>query len=323
MKKMRYTLLTVLLTFFACSAPDPVIVEGAADEDVQYAIAYNVLFDAENGDYEVFTMNTDGTDKQNVTNFPGVEWTYLSVRDVLYYISDKDTSRRCFFLYSSDSQGKKHRQISQYRLADSWMSSRKNGTELIVKPHVSLDSAFYIIDLKGKLVQRVATGLPSSSDPLFIGDGRRIAFRGGSKKSKREPGYREEIYLMNVDGSGLTQLTHYPESDTTAPWYAYKAGPPRYHPTENFISYASFQEGKYSLFGVAPDGKKQWKLTQNDRWEVYHDWSPDGKWLAVDLCNADQTHYDVGLMSWPGKELKILTDTTYQYQQSPNFLVRK
>jgi len=143
-----------------------------------------------------------------------------------------------------------------------------------------------------------------------------------NKKSKRERGVLDEIYIINTDGTGLKQLTTYPKSDTTAPWYAYKAGPPRQHPTEKFISYTSYQNGKYSLFGVSLDGGKQWKLTTHLQAEVYHDWSPDGKWLVTDVSDANESRYDIALINWKTKEMKILTDTTYQYQQSPNFVLK-
>lgn len=285
-----------------------------------YAIVYNVLVNEEKNNYEVFTMNTDGTNKQNITNLKGVEWSYSSYEDNLFFISDKDTSYRYYFLYVTDFLGNNIRKISDVRLSDSWMSFRNNGTEVIVTPHSTVDSAFYIIDLDGNLVGRIETGLKSSSDPCFVGKGDIVAFRGGTKKSKRDPAYEEEIYLINIDGSGLKKLTYYPSSDTTAPWYAYKAGPPRQHPTERFISYASYQNGKYSLFGVTLDGKKQWELTENKFMEIYHDWSSDGKWLVTDLSNHNETQFNIGLMNWETKEWKILTDTTYNYQQSPNFV---
>ena len=313
MDMIKYLIIISLFMITSCTKNE--------NED-NYAIAYNVLVDSEKDNYDVLTMNFDGSDKKNITNLPGVEWTYLSVKDKLYFISDKDTSKRWFFLYETNYKGENPKKISDIRLADSWMSSRKNGTELIVQPHPSVDSVFYIIDLKGNVKQRVETGLPYAHDPLFVNDGTQIAFRGANKKSKREKGFLDEIYIINTDGTGLKQLTTYPKSDTTAPWYAYKAGPPKLHPTENFISYASFQNGKYSLFGVSLNGKKQWKLTSNQQAEVYHDWSPDGKWLVTDISDVSESRYDIALINWETKEMKILTDTTYQYQQSPNFVLK-
>lgn len=310
---LQITLAAAVLILCGC--------ENADKSKAEYAIAYNVLTDSENDNYEVFTMNMDGSEKRNITNLSGVEWTYYSYKDKLYFISDKDTCQRCaYYLYETNYKGEDPRRVSDIPLADSWMGTRKNGTELIVTPNRKVDSAFYIIDLNGKLIHKLATGLPFSSDPTFVDDGNKVVFRGGNKKSKRESGYQEELYIINADGTNLTQLTNYPKTDTTAPWYAYKAGSPELNPTENFISYQSYQNGKYGLYAVTLDGNKQWKLTDNSESEGWHKWSPDGKWLAIELFDNAQTKFHIGLMNWETKEVKILTDTTYKYQQAPNFV---
>lgn len=305
---------------FSCSSKKP---EDKSIRLEDYAIAYNVLADRESGNYEVFTMNTDGTEKKNITNLSGVEWTYYSFQDKLYFISDKNTCQRCgYFLYETNFRGENPRKIPGIVLADSWMSSRNNGNELIIRPHPRIDSVFYIINLNGEILEKINPGKVYFNDPMFSPDGEKIVFRGADKKFKRDNGYIDELYLINTDGTGLIQLTHYPETDTTAQWYNYHAGPPKWHPTENFISYMSIQEGKSSLFAVTPDGSKQWKLTGLKQNEGWHDWSPDGKWLVIEVFNEEENQFDVALMNWKTKELSILTDTTYHYQQAPNFVLK-
>ncbi len=290
--------------------------------DKKYLIAYNVYVpdSIHDDNYEIFTTNTDGSHKKNITNHPDVAWTYLANNDKIFFISDRDTTSRVVFLYEMDYDGSNIRKITDFRLRDSWMGSRKNGEELIVCPHPGVDSVLYIINRKGDILRKIDTGTPYASDPAFSPDGKKIAFIGKNKKSKREPGFKEEIYVVNTDGTGLQQLSSYPESDTTAEWFAYKAGPPRWHPTENFITYQSKQHGKYSLYGVTPDGKKQWKLTDNTQEEGWHDWSPDGNWLAIELFDSEQSQFHIGLMNWNTREMKILTDSSYTYQQAPVFL---
>lgn len=288
--------------------------------ELQYRIAYNVLVNPETDDYEIFAMNPDGSDKKNISNHPAVEWAYYAYRDKILFLSDRDTCRRCYLLYEMDINGNNVRKIYDTRLADSWMSARQNGTELIVTPHRPVDSAFHIIDLRGNLLDKIYTGLPYASDPLFINGGKQVVFRGGLTKSKLVEGFNEELYLINTDGTGRRQLTHYPEGDTTAGKFGYHAGVPVEHPTERFISYQSKQNGKYSLYAVSPDGQKHWKLTGNLQNEGWHSWSPDGKWLAIELFDNDQTQFHIGLMNWETKEMAILTDTTYQYQQAPVFV---
>ena len=288
----------------------------------EYAILYNVLVNDSTDNYDVFSMDIDGSDKTNITKLPGVEWTYFSDNGRVLFISDKDTCQRCYRLYETNYKGENPKKISDIRLADSWMDSRKNGAELIVRPHSKVDSAFYVINRNGKVMERIETGLPYSSDPLFVNDGKQIVFRGGMTNSKLIEGFNEELYIIDDNGQNRKQLTHYPKSDTTAGKFGYKAGTPKLHPTENYITYQSKQNGKYSLYAVSLDGQKQWKLTENEQNEGWHDWSPDGKWLAIELFDNDQTQFHIGLMNWKTKEMELLTDAAYRYQQCPNFVLK-
>lgn len=315
-------LILLLCTLVSCGEKNKSGGETKKVIEPEYAIAYNVLFNDSTDNYEVFKMNMDGSEKQNITHLSGVEWTYYSYKDKLYFISDKDTCHRCFFLYESNFKGENPRKISDLLLADSWMDSRKNGQEFIVKPSPKIDSSFHIIDIKGKLVQRLETELPYSADPLFVNNGNQVVFRGGMTKSKLIEGFNEALYIINTDGNYRKQLTHYPENDTTAGKFGYRAGTPKLHPTENFVSFQSKQNGKYSLYAVTLDGSKQWKLTENQENEGWHDWSPDGKWLAIELFDNNQTQFHIGLMNWETKEMKVLTDTSFQYQQCPNFVLK-
>ncbi|KAA3611031.1 MAG: hypothetical protein D8M58_13705 [Calditrichaeota bacterium] len=307
---MKTYFILFLFFFFGCSS----------NSKTEYKIVYNVGYDIEADDYEIFIMDMDGSNKKNISNWKGVDWVYHAHKNKIFFISDRDTTHRFYYLYEMDINGQNVRKISKFRLRDSWLDSRKNGQELIVSPHKSVDSVFYLIDLDGKILQKVSTGLPYNSDPCFSPDGKQIVFRGATKKSKREKGFIDELYLINDEGKALKQLTHYPPNDTTAEWYAYKAGTPRWNSKENFISYQSKQNGSYKLFAVTPDGKKQWLLTSSDKEEGWHDWSSDGQWLAVEIFDAGQSQFDIALIDWQTKNMKILTDTTYKYQQAPVFV---
>lgn len=301
-------LIFVLLFISACAQRSPM------DE---YAIAYNVLYDRENDNYEVFSMNLDGSGKSNVTNLPGVEWTYHASGNRLFLVSDTDTAHRNYFLYEMDASGRGLRKVYGQRLADSWMSARRDGEEIIVRPHRSIDSAFHIITRRGELVRRVFTGVPNATDPAFIDDGKKIVFRGRSSRPGPKGFFVDEIFVANDDGSAVKQLTTYPAEDTSASEHAYHAGPPQWNAAEGFISYQSAQSGKYSLYAIQPDGSNQRKLTTVDMDEGWHSWSPDGKWLAIEVFDNARKQFHIGLMNWQTKEWKVLTDTTFQFQQCP------
>lgn len=289
-------------------------------------IAYNVLHDRENDDYEVYVMNPDGSGKRNISNSKGVDWVYFAFADKIYFISDRDTCHRCYFLYEMDANGDNSRRVADFRLRDSWISSRNHGQELIVHPHPKVDSVFRIIDLQGNVLHRLSTGLAYANDPFFSPDGSQVVFRGSTKKFKKDAGYLDELYLINSDGSGLRQLTSYPAGDTTAKWWNYHAGPPFWDAHSDVISFNSVQQGKGSLFAIRPDGSDFRRITNNTFPEDWHTWSPDSRFMVFSGSQANERiagdNYDIYLFDKKANITSRLTTDTLT-EQAPVFVQRK
>lgn len=286
-----------------------------------FKIAYNVLVNDTSYDYDIFVMNTDGTGKTNLTGHPDVAWTYLTGKNKVYFISDRDTAYRNYFLYEMTPAGNNVRRISDLRLEDSWMDTRFNEKEMVVSGRIGKEIRFqlFIVDIGTGSYRQITNDTTAFyRDPLFSPDGQQIVC--AYQADKRNNNRHEELFIMNADGSGMKQLTFFPESDSAIKEHSYKAGPPRWHPTENFISYISKQSGKYSIYTVTPDGQKHSKLTDNPISEGWHDWSPDGEWLAFDSGNEDGSAYHIMLMNWKTKVITQLTDTTFKYHQAPVFV---
>ncbi|MES2650279.1 MAG: hypothetical protein V4663_00995 [Bacteroidota bacterium] len=178
-----------------------------------YQIAYNVhIPDKVRGNYEIFTMEMDGTNKKNITNNPDVAWTYYAYKKKLYFVSDRDTTYRAYFLYESDSDGKSIKKVSNLQLEDSWMSSRNNGTEMVVTGRIGkgIRSQLFIVNTKtGTYKQLTNDTAAKYGDPCFSPDGKQIAY--SYQKNKRDRATHEELFIMNADGTGAKQLTQFPE----------------------------------------------------------------------------------------------------------------
>lgn len=289
------------------------------------AIAYNIHEHdtVHKNNYEVVTMNLDGSGKKNITHHPDVAWTYYAYKNRLFFISDRDTCYRCFFLYETDANGSNLKKVSDLMLEDSWMSARNNGEEMVVAGRVGKEIRYqlFLVNTRTGAYKQITNELGAKyGDPCFSPDGKRIAFY--YQKDKKDKKSHEELFVMNADGSGMKQLTHYPENNSSAKEYGYRAGATKWHPTENFISYVSLQDGRHNIFAATPDGKKQWKLLTNNLSEGYHDWSPDGKWLTFNQSDWKESQYQIVLMNWKTKEEKQLTDNTYKSQLSPVFVER-
>lgn len=293
-------------------------------EENPYVIAYNIrTLDTSADDWEILIMNMDGSEKRNVTNHKDVAWTYHTFRNRLFFISDRDSAYRNYYLYEMDADGRNVRKISDLRLEDSWMSSRNDGAELIVSARIGKEirhQLFLINTNTGAYKQLTNDTAAYFRDPCFSKNGKQIIF--SHKKNKRDRNETEELYIMSEDGSGIFQLTQYPRDNVSFKEYGYKAGAAKWHPTENFISYISKQDGKHSIFAVTPDGKKQWKLLESNTADGWHDWSPDGKWLTFNSSDPEETQYQIMLLNWKTKELKQLTDNSLKTQMAPVFLTR-
>lgn len=293
-----------------------------AEVQKKYVIAYNIhIPDTTKDDWEIMTMNFDGSAKINITQNDDVAWTYTAYKDRLFFISDRDTCYRCFYLYESDARGGQIKKVSGLRLEDSWMSARQDGAEMIVAGRIGKEiryQLFIINTIDGSYRQLTQDTGALHRDPCFSPDGKKIVF--SYQKNKRDKTSHEELYIMNDDGSGLTQITHYPEDNPSAKDYGYRAGSARWHPTENFISYVSLQDGRHSIFATTPDGQKQWKLIDNPESEGWHDWSADGHWLVFNNSDRAERQFHITLMNWQTKARQQLTDTTYKSQLSPVFV---
>ena len=282
-----------------------------------YKIVYNVYEDTARDNYDVYSMNMDGTGKKNLTNIPGVEWVYYAYEDRVYFISDKDTCHRCYFLYEMDAEGNNKRKISNLQLEDSWMGSRNKGTEMIVSARVGkLRAQLFLINLKdGSYRQLINDTISTKRDPIFLPGGNEIVLAYRPDKSLRRS-VPDELWKISADGSSKMQLTHFPKEDTTTQWYEYHAGPPQWNGKYNFISYISRQKGQHQVYAVSPDGKKQWQITKGEMGTGWHSWSADGEWLAMDKTPASGKGYDIYLMNYKTGETKQLTDS-WKYEQAP------
>jgi len=286
-----------------------------------YKIAYNVYYDTANDDYEIFVMNADGTGQKNISNAPGVEWVYYAYKDKLYFVSDRDTTHRMYFLYEMDADGNNVRKVTDLRLEDSWMSSRNDGQELVVAGRIGKEIRYqlFLVDVKTGTYSQLTTDTAASfADPHFSPDGKQIVFR--HRKNRRNyQGEKAEIWMMNSDGSNLKQLTHFP-NDTTAQWHSYHAGPPFWEPNQNLISYISRQKGKHNIFTMKPDGTNVKQLTTDTLSEGWHAWSPDGDWLTFDVSNKEGYKFDIYLRKRDGSGQKKLT-SDWRSEMAPVFVL--
>ena len=275
-------------------------------------IAYNVLDDTASEDYEIYVMNTDGTGKTNVSNNPGVDWVYYAWKDKIYFVSDRDSTYRKYFLYEMNADGSEVRRISKFLVVDSWLSGRNDGTEFIVTTIENDNKRFVLIDKEGNILQNILTPEYAINDPYFSPDGSQIVFRS------YESG-RDELWIMDVDDTASRkQLTRYPRGDTAR--RGYHAGPPVWEPNRNIISYISKRGDNHQIFTTSSDRSARSILTTGELHYGWHSWSPDGNTIALESGDINFENIDIYLMDFETGEMTQLTDS-WKLEQAPVFVL--
>lgn len=316
---MKLQVIVVLLLVWIGTITGAFADESARKSGVEgLKIAYNVLHNKEADDYEIFVINPDGTGKKNISNWKGVDWVYYASEDKLYFVSDRDTTHRSFFIYEMDANGNNVKKISPFRVYDSWMGSRHNRQEFVATKYQNKKKSLVLIDRNGKeLKTLIQSDSAYYNDPCFSPDGKQIVFR--YKPIRADTTTFDELWMMNDDGTGLKRLTDFPREDTLADRNAYHAGPPFWESNRNIISYMSFRKGNYSIFSISPDGSGLRQLTPDGFNEGFHTWSPDGNFITYDGSDLDNTNFDIYLMNADGSNVRRLT-TDPLIEQCPVFV---
>jgi len=108
-----------------------------------------------------------------------------------------------------------------------------------------------------------STAAPTTTAAPFVSVGGRIAFHS-------DPGGSDDFYLMNVDGSGLTQLTQRMETVAFPYW----------SPDGTRIAFVCCTQGSRGIYMMGADGSNITRLTPASGEYGEPAWSPDGTQIA-------------------------------------------
>ena len=143
-------------------------------------------------------------------------------------------------------------------------------------------------NLTSKLGAGQGLGAGLASDPVWSPDGRKIAFVRLSK--------RLGVYVVNVDGSGVRNLTPKPVG-------AYAS--PAWSPDGRKIAFVSDRDDNSEVYVMNANGSGQRSLTRNPAFDDDPAWSPDGRLIAFRSTRDGNT--DIYIMNADGSGQRNLT----------------
>jgi Tol biopolymer transport system component len=161
-------------------------------------------------------------------------------------------------------------------------------------------SEIYVINIQdalqtGNAIQKRITNNDAYGNfqPAWSPDGQYLAFMS-IRGSNTEEG---DIYVINADGTGETQLTSDPANDDSPAW----------SPDGSRLVFVSSRDGNPELYIMNADGSGQTRLTNDTAQEGHPAWSPDGTQIAFYSTRAND-RYQIFVMNVDGSGLKQLVD---------------
>ena len=173
--------------------------------------------------YDIFRVNTDGTGLVQLTKTPGYDAEATIAKDgriVFTSVRDGDME-----IYSMNGDGSDVRRLTNLPGPDGGPFFSADGSKIVFRgrhpePGAELDGYFsllkksiwrptgldvFVMDRDGRNLRQVTKGLGGANwAPFFSPDGKKIIFATNFKEP-RGPNF--DLYLINIDGTGLEQVT--------------------------------------------------------------------------------------------------------------------
>ena len=244
-------------------------------QDAQGEISLSALVDpiVFSRDDDIFSANADATNLRRLTRTRGPEedpsWSPDGARIV--YRDSRRGFNKNDEIYVMAANGANRRNLTT-TLLNEWGPTWSPDGKLIA---YNRSNQLYVMrpDGGGKHVVAKING----EYPAWSPDGKRLVFMSIQEDfgAVRDPNY--DVFVVNVDGSGLRQLTDWRGEDGWADW---SPDGKRIVYTTTRDNRGQFLDGHQphrTLWVMDADGSDQRRLV--DAWGSYPDWSRDGRYI--------------------------------------------
>ena len=211
-------------------------------------IVFTTYFPATDN-YDVFIMNADGSDKQNLTNSPYYEKHPQFSPDGSFIIFQAWQKGKMEIFFSNLLDGniinlttntESHDIISQGN------AFSPDEQEIVFTSERDGNRNIYIMNTDGTNQIQLTDHSAADYEPVYSPDGLSIIFTSERDGNK-------EIYIMNNNGLNLKNLSNNPADD----WN------PRFYPDNRKIVFQSTRDGNWEIYMMRLDGAGQTNLTNH------------------------------------------------------------
>jgi Tol biopolymer transport system component len=245
------------------------------------------------GQFDIYVMNPDGSDRVNLTNHPSndrdASWSPDGTRIAFSSARDGDGD-----IYVMNADGTGVTRLTFTPGSDTDPSWSPDGTQIVFvskQGGLASDSGessddIWVMNEDGSDMRRLTKNVLLDDDPAFSPDGTKIAF------ARFEGSGGFDVYVMDVDGRRQTRLTTAPGDDERPSWAP--DGSAIVFSSQRNGGVGSFGGGTGSIYVMSPDGSGQQPLTVTGK-DRDPTWSPDGSLvLFVSLRTGQPELFVVG-----------------------------